>query len=1182
MASAVTTAWGSSGTEVVGRAPEMARLDDGLTAALAGRSDLVLLTGDPGIGKTRLAREISDRAAAAGALPLWGRSWEAGGAPELWPWVQILRALAAVPDLRALLDVEPADRREQLARILPEIGAGGATLPLDPLEGESARFRLFEVVSRLLVRAAEIRPLVLVIYDLHAADPSSILLLRFVMREQRTARLLVVATIRLLEARRSPAVARLLDDLAREGETLRLGPLEEDDVARLVGLLTRVRPDADLVRDVYRLSEGNPLLAGEAVRLLSAGGGDRALRLEAVADRLPMLVRERLEGLSADCRAALTIAAVIGREFDLADLREASGIPSERLLDLLAEAETHGVLRGSRRAGLYGFVHGLLREASYADAPPSRRAELHRRVGEALERRYGFDAAGASNPGDAGAHLAELARHYGVDAAGASNPPGDAGAHLAELARHFGEAAQAGHDVAKALAYARRAGDQARHLYAYAEGAAHYAQALRLLGQADEHAEERTELLLALGLTQTQAGDGRQARATFLEAAALARRRGDVHGLGRAAVGIAGRGDMHIRFDREIVELIEEALARVGDGAEPALRARLLSKLARVLYYSGPRERVASAAAEGLAIARRVGSPSLLANALDAQHFALWGPGATAPKLAVAEELVACAGAARLREAEAGGQCWRFVDLLEAGDLAGALAALDAYAALAAELHQPFFAWRAAVHRAMLALLQGRFDQAERLGQDALAIGEQLGSRTPMLIAGIHHYVLRREQGRFAEIEPMLRGMAEQNASMPAFRAALAHFCAEAGRIDEARIELEAVARAGLASFPRDANWLSMMGELVQVVAVLGDAARAAELYDLLAPFAEQVVVTGVGDLCEGSVARQLGVLSATVGRFDVAHRHFVRGFEIDERIGARPYLARGKYELARMLVARAAPGDAVEAVRALDEGTTLAEVIGMAGLAGAITTLRAAIAAGAGAGNVMRGDARSWTVTFAGRSARLKRSRGLDYLALLVAEPGREWHALDLTAAVRGGAADVRRPSARELADERLAVRGLGDAGGTLDARGKAEYRARRDALRADVADAEAAGDAMNAARARAELEALERALAAAYGLGGRGVRAVSVAERARVAATKAIRQAIAACRREHPALGAHLDAAVRTGRFFAYRAPDGTAWQVTRETSVAGRNPTAARGPRRARAGAPAAPGREAPRPS
>ena len=1157
MASAVTTAWTSAGTEVVGRAPEMARLEAGLAAALAGRSGLVLLTGDPGIGKTRLAREISDRAAAEGALPLWGRSWESGGAPELWPWVQILRALAAVPEQRALFDAEPTDRREQLARILPELmpdDAGPAQLPD---EGDLARFRLFEAVSRILVRVSAARPLVLVIDDLHAADPSSILLLRFVMREQRTARLLVVGTIRVLEARRSPATARLLDDLAREGETLRLAPLEEGDVARLVGLLLRGRPDAELVRDVYRLSEGNPLLAGEAVRLLSAGGGDRALRLEAVADRLPMLVRERLDGLSADCRAALTIAAVIGREFDLADLRDASGIPAERLLDLLAEAETHGVLRGSRRdAGLFGFVHGLLREASYAEAPPSRRAELHRRVGEALERRYGVDPAGPS--------------------------AGAAGLHLAELARHFGEAAQAGHEVAKALAYARRAGDQARHLYAYAEAAAHYAQALRLLGEADEHGEERTELLLALGLTQTQAGDGRHARATYLEAAALARRRDDVQRLGRAAVGIAGRGDMHIRFDREIVELIEEALARVGEGEEPALRARLLSKLARVLYYSGPRERVVAAAAEGLAIARRVGSPSLLANALDAQHFALWGPGPTAPKLAVAEELVACAVAARLREPEAGGQCWRFVDLLEAGDLAGALAALDAYAALAAELRQPFFAWRAAVHRAMLALLQGRFDEAERLGQDALAVGEHLGSRTPMLTAGIQLYVLRREQGRFAEIEPMLRGMAEQNASMPAFRAALAHFCAEAGRVDEARSELEAVARAGFATFPRDANWLSMMGELVQVVAVLGDAPRAAELYDLLAPFGEQVVVTGVGDLCEGSVARQLGVLAATVGRFDEAHRHFVRGFAIDERVGARPYFARGKYELARMLVARAAPGDAVEAVRSLDDAARLADAIGMGALAGGITTLRTAIAAGAGAGNVMRLADRSWTLTFAGASARLKQSRGLDYLALLVAEPEREWHVLDLSAAVRGGPAAGRRPSARELADERLVVRGLGDAGGTLDARGKAEYRARRNALRAEVADTDATGDAAGAARARTELEALERALAAAYGLGGRDVRAVSAAERARVAATKAIRQAIAACRREHPALGAHLDAAVRTGRFFAYRAIDGASWQVTRETSGAGRTPRDARAPRRVRAATPAVPGREVPRPS
>jgi tetratricopeptide (TPR) repeat protein len=1123
-------------TDLVGRGSELAALESAWQSALAGRARLVLLTGEPGIGKTRLALELAERTAAAGALVLWGRAWEVGGAPELWPWIQILRALVASPEGATLLAAEPAEHRDRIARLLPDVAAGSVTgTPApDAADDESERFRLFAAVAALVARAAASCPLVLVIDDLHAADPSSMLLLRFVMREQRAARLIVVATYRALEARRDPVAGRSIADLGREGETLELAALAEDDVARLVALVVGTSPDAHLVRDVYRLSEGNPLFAGEAARLLRQGRGDRALALDTVADRLPMLVRERLEGLSADCRTVLTIAAVIGREFDLADVRDGSGIAGAQLLDLLGEGEKHGIIRsGPREGGLYGFTHGLLREALYADTTPGRRAELHRRVGEALERRYGADP----------------------------------GPRLAELARHFGEAAVAGGDPARGVAYARRAGDHARLLYAYAEAAAHYAQALRLLGDGEEHGAERCELLLARGLTATQAGDGRNARAAFLEAATLARRRDDVLQLGRAAVGVAGRGDVHVRLDREVIELIEDALARVDEETAPALRARLLAKLARVLYYAAPRERVAALASEGLAIARRLGTPSLLANALDASHFALWEPGPTAPKLAVADELVACARGARLREPEAAGHCWRFIDLLEIGDLVGALAELDAYAQLAAELRQPFFSWRAAVHRAMLALLQGRYEEAERLSQEALAIGEQLGSRTPMLIAGIQIYMMRREQGRFEEIELMLRSMAEQNASMPAFRAALAHFCAEAGRLDEARSELEAVARAGFATFPRDANWLSMMGELAQVVGVLGDGARAAELYELLLPFAQQIVVTGVGDLCEGSVARQLGVLAATSGRLTPAIAHFEAGLALDEALGARPWVARGKCELARTLVRRAAPGDAVRAVRLLDDAAALAESIGMATVTAAIGELRAAIAAGAGAGNAMVRDGRVWTITFAGKASCLKHSRGLDYLALLLAEPEREWHALDLTAAVHGAtAADSRALRSREIEDERLEVRGLGDAGAVLDARSRAELRTRRAALRDEIAEVEAGADVGRDAGARAELEAVERALAAAYGLGGRTVRAISAAERARVAATKAIRQAIAACRNSHPAFAEHLDASVRTGRFFAYGGNGGTPWQVTRAAATA----TA---PRRARIAGPAA---------
>jgi non-specific serine/threonine protein kinase len=291
-------------------------------------------------------------------------------------------------------------------------------------------------------------------------------------------------------------------------------------------------------------------------------------------------------------------------------------------------------------------------------------------------------------------------------------------------------------------------------------------------------------------------------------------------------------------------------------------------------------------------------------------------------------------------------------------------------------------------------------------------------------------------------------------------------------------------------------------------------------------------------------VARHLGTLATTLARWDEAQIHFARALALDEGLGARPCIARGKYELGRMLVARGAAVDVPAIGPLLDDAAALATTLGMAGLGAAIARLQAAPAPADR--NAIRKDGRVWIVTFLGTTVRVKDGKGLRYLALLLAQPEREWHALDLTAALGGGPAESRPLGARQLADVELAVRGLGVAGVVLDARGKAQYRERRDTLRVELAEAEADADVGRVERVRSELEALDRALASAYGLGGRSVRAVSAVERARVAATKAIRQTIAAIVPVHPRLAAHLDRAIKTGRFLAYRPETAVDWRV------------------------------------
>jgi tetratricopeptide (TPR) repeat protein len=326
------------------------------------------------------------------------------------------------------------------------------------------------------------------------------------------------------------------------------------------------------------------------------------------------------------------------------------------------------------------------------------------------------------------------------------------------------------------------------------------------------------------------------------------------------------------------------------------------------------------------------------------------------------------------------------------------------------------------------------------------------------------------------------------------------------------------------------------------VCAYLRDRGTAQKLYDELLPFADLNVV-GVAELARGTVMRSLGVLATVLGRSDDAVRHFEAALDANQRMGGRPWLARTQHEYAQMLLARDAPGDrdragdmlvaALETARALGMATLAARVEKAAGLAPSAP--RSAEAAR------FRREGEYWSIVYDGDAFRLRDSKGLRYLARLLAAPGEELHVLELVGATtgRGRAAPV---------DEDLEVSGLGDAGELLDVQAKAAYRQRLNELRAEIEEAEAWNDPARAATARDELEFVSRELSVAVGLGGRDRRAASAAERARVNVTRAIKSALVRIEEQSPALGAHLQRTVRTGTFCSYK-PDPrvpVSWQL------------------------------------
>ncbi|MEN8182039.1 MAG: AAA family ATPase [Myxococcota bacterium] len=504
----------------VGREDVMAELRALLDDCFAGSGRVALLSGEPGIGKTCTAERLADEARRRGALVLEGRATEAEGVPAFWPWVRVLRGLALGLTLEELRDsVGPA--AAELARLVPELRQQIPELPdPGPEESAQARFRLFDAVATVLRGTNRTRALVLFLDDLHWADEPTLLLLQFVAREIRDARVLLLGAYRDVELRRQHPLARVLGELAREAHHRRisLGGLEEQDVARFVEASTGRPASAALVAAVFRRTEGNPFFVHETVRLLASEG-----RLEGEAPSeaawdvgLPEGVREvigrRLDRLSEECNQALTRAAVIGREFDVPLLARVCEQPPARVLDLLDEAESARIVVpavGGHRTpspGCFAFGHALVRETLYEELTVPQRVRLHRRVAESLE------ALGGERTGT----------------------------HLAELARQFFQAAPGG-DVERALAYCVRAGEHALELLAWEEAVAHFERALQAIELAVPVEEaHRCELVLALGRAQWQAGHYPEGRRTFSLAATLARKLDRADLLAEAAIGLGG------------------------------------------------------------------------------------------------------------------------------------------------------------------------------------------------------------------------------------------------------------------------------------------------------------------------------------------------------------------------------------------------------------------------------------------------------------------------------------------------------------------------------------------------------------------------------------------------------------------------------------------------------------------
>ena len=859
----------------VGRSVELAELEAALADAVSGRGRFVLISGEAGIGKSRLADELAARAKATGVRVLWGRCWEAGGAPAYWPWVQALRAHVREADdveLRAQLGrgaSELVDLLPEVSERLPDLeGAPGPTT-------DGARFRLFQATADFIRAIARDRPLLVVLDDVHAADAPSLLLLEFVAGELADAPILLIAAYRDPELEPGDPAAAALARLGRIGSrSLHLAGLRASDVATFVHLASSGDAPAALVQRIAAETEGNPLFVQEVVRLLAAEGrlGERvdpSSRL-AIPETVKGVIGRRLERLSPDCREMLSVSSVVGREFELELVARVGERARDDVIALLDEAVVARLVADvAGGPGRLRFTHALIRDTLYDALPAGRRLDLHRRTVDAIEAIVGPDPA---------IRLSELAHHSFC-----ALPLVDA-------------------DVA--VAYAQRAGAQASELLAHEEAARLYRSALDAL--ASRVAPDKTlelALTLSLGDALARAGEMPDARDAFLRAAVLARATGDPDGLARAALGYGGR----IVWTRAggnqlVVSLLEEALAALGDEPTP-YRARVLARLSGALRDEPDPTRRIALGEEAVTVARATGDPGALAYALDGLCAGLQASRDLDRRAAIASELEAVARHVHDREAEVDVHIAWSLLYFELGDLTRFRQSVVAMARLADELHQPAQLWIARATEALLALHDGRLAVAEKLSNEARAHGRVAQPRESEAAYAMQLLQIRLEQGRGAEARELLTAVAADLPARPLFRCGAARLACEVGHGADARSAFDELAANTFEVIPRDQEWLFSSAILAETCVMLGDRERAAVLYEELEPFAG-TLATDVHEGTAGATARPLGLLAELLGRRDEAVSHLEAAIELNAATGGRIWLAHSQADLARVRLA--------------------------------------------------------------------------------------------------------------------------------------------------------------------------------------------------------------------------------------------------------------------------------------
>jgi class 3 adenylate cyclase len=885
----------------VNRTTETDLLRARLAGAIRGRGGVVLLAGEPGIGKTRLAEELAAEASGRGFEVTWGRCWENEGAPGFWPWIQILHWLM---DRRTPLVLREAlgAGGARVADLVPELRERLPGLPPSPQSSDDdARFQLFDTIARFLTRISRSQPLLLLLDDLHWADKSSLLLIQFLLQHLGDARLLVVGTYRDVELDRRHPLKELLPSMRRERgfEALALKGLEEEAIGDLMMSFFEQPLDdrgwalASALRDE---TDGNPFFLRETLRYLVENeqivwreglwtSGASSIAELGLSEAVSELVDRRLSQLSASTTDLLTRAAVIGRDFDTWTVQLVSGAEDEAFDTALDEAEAAGIIEEQPgRPGHYSFKHALFRQALYRKLPRRSRARLHLQIGIALEQRYS-------------GRLAQ---------------------NLSELAYHFVRGRSAG-SWEKAVMYAQGAGNKALATYAYEEAAGQFEAALSVLDQEGLGVStQRCDLLLALARALS-ASRGLQRVTDDVAPSALkiAEDLGD-HRRAYLACRVAIEALRRFGITASIVtDEFRNWLRRAEQHTKPGTSDRLWVDvwLQYVQGYLGYPGRTWEVRKRNVERAKEANDDALLCPALYAV-LASGTPAQWAEQVAYAKTYSDYAWQGVATEDQAVFDVYAAYKLLDAGDRAGWERLHERIRSLAERTRDPFVRFWTLYYEHERLHISGQLDSDLLLQERILSETTQAGMRvfglsTAVRIGARTRIYLGKAADTLRLIDELYEASGQtRNPHDPGAVLCLAHL----GRDADVRRSLEWLLSAEGAIGDRD---IVSVVQFLEASVLVGHRESAKALLDLLAPAADAATCR-VALTC---AARHLAAAAAMLGDCERALRWTEHAVKVSRKIGNRPEIALARLQRAQLIGREAAAVDmriALEDFRAM------------------------------------------------------------------------------------------------------------------------------------------------------------------------------------------------------------------------------------------------------------------------